>query len=331
MADNGSQHPRGQACRDGGVEGVQLPLGGVKEDDPHHGGVPAHGVARIDLDGAAVSDHHDPAELRDHGQILGEVDVRQHLQDHIRALAVRHVRETFEVIGGGVVEDEVGSLLLDELSSPLRSRGPDDPHPVRPGKLDGGQTHAAAGAVNQDGLSRQGARLLVQRPSRCRIHGSHTGALGEREGGRKRPHQVRVAGQELGIAAAEGARPLSAKIDAVPNMDAAHAGTDGLDHPAGVASGDEGHRRHLGVLAGPDIGVHGVDAGGLDPHQHLSRSCRRIGGIFILEDVWLAGLMHSDGFHDPSCAARAEPLWTCPFPEENVSSCRRLPSTSPKS
>ena len=67
--------PRGKS----GVHAGQLLFGGIIEGHAENGGFLPHGVPRIDLHRAAAADHHHPALLGQHLEVVPEVDVGEHL------------------------------------------------------------------------------------------------------------------------------------------------------------------------------------------------------------------------------------------------------------
>jgi len=51
-------------------------------------GIFSHSFSRVDFDGTTATNDDDLSILCNHAQVLLQVDVRQHLEDEIRSLAV---------------------------------------------------------------------------------------------------------------------------------------------------------------------------------------------------------------------------------------------------
>src|SRR5206468_4287011 len=136
-----------------------------------------HGPARIDLDGPTVADDDDAAEARHHVDVLLEVDVREHLEDHVRAVVAGELHELLEIVGCRVIEDLVSAVLLDEPAPALGSGGADDGHAVGHGELNRRDADAARGAVDEERFAGTGVSLVMEAAVRGAVRHAHRGAL----------------------------------------------------------------------------------------------------------------------------------------------------------
>ena len=123
---------------------------GVHEGHAADVGVAAHRVARIDFNRPAAADDDHAAVLRQHAQILSQIDVRGHLQDQIDALVGGQLHQLLEIIRASVIKHVMSALLEDELAALIGAGGADDDHAQGAGELHRRRPHAAAGAVNQN-------------------------------------------------------------------------------------------------------------------------------------------------------------------------------------
>ena len=64
-------------------------LGRIRETHAEDGRVPDHRQAWVNLHGPTAADDYDPAVLRQHAQVFGKINVRQHLQNDVRPLCRR--------------------------------------------------------------------------------------------------------------------------------------------------------------------------------------------------------------------------------------------------
>ena len=69
-----------------------------------HRDVLGHDLARVDLDAAAIADDDDAAAGRDDRQIVIEIDVGEHFENHVRAAAAGDRGDLVEVAGVLVVD-----------------------------------------------------------------------------------------------------------------------------------------------------------------------------------------------------------------------------------
>ena len=140
---------------------------GVGEHHAEHVALPAHQVAGVDCDlaliaGAAIADaDHAPAG-RQECKVGAEVHVGAHFHDEVDAAAAGQLQHLLTMRRRQVV-DRVGGALSEEQAPPVvRARAADHDHAGRRCQLDGGQTHAAGGAVHQHRLAGGAASALEQ-------------------------------------------------------------------------------------------------------------------------------------------------------------------------
>ena len=105
---------------------------------------------------------------------------------------------------------------------------------------------------------------------------------------------------EFGIVALGAAETAVAEPNGVARLEAGCAGARLDHHPRAVAA-EHGRQFALEDAAGPDLGVHGVYAGGVQPHLDLvRRRDLRFGQIAVDQVLQPARCGHEDGFHRSS-------------------------------
>ena len=90
---------------------------GAKEQDPSDIGLSDHSVSWVNFDGTPAADDDDATVRRDQFQIIGKVDVRQHLENEVDTTAIRPRPDGVQVAGGLVIESGVHSLTGEQVSS----------------------------------------------------------------------------------------------------------------------------------------------------------------------------------------------------------------------
>ena len=76
------------------------------------------------------------------------------------------------------------------------------------------------------------------------------------------------------------------------------ARADRLDDTGAVAARRVGQRRQGGVLPGAQVGVDGVHAGGVQPHEHLAWArWPQVGHLVDLQDLGFAEAVDTDRAH----------------------------------
>ena len=254
-------------------------LGGhVEEEHSEDSGVAAHDFARGDLDVAPAADDDYAAKLIERGDVVGEVDVGEHFENHVGGDAV-------EVAGLAAVEDLVCALFADELEAAFGAGSANDAESGSAGELDGSNADAAAGAVDEDGFAPNGAGFLEEGPVGGGVGNIDSGALSEGKGAGKGMDLGWFAEGEFGI----GAGKAPAEVNALAG---------GFDDAGSIHAGGVGEVWRRGVLAGADVGVNGVDAGSVDADEELPGCGMKVGDGFELHDVGRAELVDADGFHN---------------------------------
>src|SRR5438445_3109106 len=202
-ADDGAERAVLETDQERRVDRGHLLLAGVPERHPEDRGVAAHRVARIDRDRAAAADDDDPAAGSEYLEIIPEIQVRKHLEDHVHPAPSRDGRDLPEISRGAMVEDVVGALPRREVAPLRRTTGPDHEHPAGAAQLDGREADAAARPVDQEALAGHRAGLVEQGPIRGSVRDRHRRALRERQGPREGVDLVLGAQGELGIGPAQ--------------------------------------------------------------------------------------------------------------------------------
>ena len=98
---------------------------------------------------------------------------------------------------------------------------------------------------------------------------------------------------QLGVGAGDGA----GDVDAVAVGERSGAIAEGLDASGAIGSGRVGERREAQVFAGADVGIHGVDAGGVEAHEDLAGGGTRLRDFRDAQNFRSAELLNADRFH----------------------------------
>ena len=124
--------------------------------------MPAHGVSGVYLYGAPVTYKDDPATIRQHPEVFIQIDIGQHLKNHVHALAFGGIHDLLRGIGIVMVDHMMGTLFGDKGLSPIGAGGTYHRQIGSPCQLYGSRTYPAAGAVNEDCFTGYTYRLLKQ-------------------------------------------------------------------------------------------------------------------------------------------------------------------------
>ena len=113
-------------------------------------------------------------------KVLGEIDVGQHLQNHINAPSIRQGLHLFQIRRGTVVENVLRALFGHELTAAFRTRGSNHRHTGGPTELYPGDTHSTAGPMHEKRFAGCGMAAVKERLIGRSIGNEHRGPLGER-------------------------------------------------------------------------------------------------------------------------------------------------------
>jgi len=160
--------------------------GGVPESGALDDGFLEHGEPRGEVQAAAAADDDHPAVNGEGVEVLLQVDVGLHLDDHRNAVSVGDLRQFVEVAGFAVVDDVLGACGADEICSRAGARRADDHGSGIVGKLRGVDADAAACAVDGNRLTGLQPGLLEQRAPCGQARDADRRALAEGQGGRQR-------------------------------------------------------------------------------------------------------------------------------------------------
>ena len=113
-------------------------------------------------------------------EVLGEIDVGQHLQNHINAPPIRQGLHFFQIRGGTMIENVLRALFGHELAPALRTRGSNHRHASSPTELHPGDTHSTAGPMHEERFAGRSMAAVKERLIGRSIGHKHGGPLGER-------------------------------------------------------------------------------------------------------------------------------------------------------
>src|SRR5262249_23994080 len=136
------------------------------------------------------------------------------------------------IAGLPMIEDRVGALAPDEVEALLGPRGTEHGEPHRARRLHRREPHAAAGAVDEDGLRRPRDRRVMQGVVRRAVRHPDAGALLERDPYRERMDLACHGESVFRVASGERVRG----VDAVTRTDRLDALTHGLDETGSIRS-----------------------------------------------------------------------------------------------
>jgi hypothetical protein len=173
-----------------------------------------------------------------------------------------------EITRRGVVDDVVGSLGKNPLPASLCAGCSDYGEAAGTCKLRCGDAYVAAGTVDENGLASPAVCAVKERLVGCGVRHVHCRALGEGRVGWQGVHLVRAAEAEFGVSATQRAT----HIDAIASLDLRHTRTDHFDDTGRVRARGVGELGPAIVGVRAQIGVHRVDADGVDAHEHLGRA-----------------------------------------------------------
>uniref|UniRef100_A0A0E9WUY5 Uncharacterized protein n=1 Tax=Anguilla anguilla TaxID=7936 RepID=A0A0E9WUY5_ANGAN len=120
---------------------------------PNDAGLLCHGVSWVDFCGTTTAHYRHSASISKHLQVLTEIHIGQHLNDHIRSLSIGSLHDPVDVVFLSVVEDLVSSIPHHQslpLWSSCRSQYL---HPKGSGDLARCNPHPSTGPMNKNGLS----------------------------------------------------------------------------------------------------------------------------------------------------------------------------------
>ena len=165
------------------------------------------------------------------------------------------------------------SLFGDEVSPFLGACSADHDEAGSAGDLHGGNSHSATGSMYQHALSRTNIRSLKQSSIGGRIGNINRGALRVRESIREGLHDVLPAQRSFRIGAADRTR----RIDTRAHLPSADPVPNRLYNSGGIRAWGVGERGFSCIGPAADIGIDGIDAGGMNPHHDLPRARLWIG------------------------------------------------------
>ena len=185
-ADDGVEGTSFEAGLEVAMDGGQLFGRGIGEHDAADIGFARHGVARIDLDGAAAADDGDASARREEGEVVAEVEIGEHLEDDIDAASAGGFADLVEVAEVVVIEDGIGAVFAQEEEAAFAAAGGEDGESGGLGELDGREADAAGAAVDEDdlaGFGRGPAEEGVMSGDVRDAEGGAFGKAGRRRGG----------------------------------------------------------------------------------------------------------------------------------------------------
>ncbi len=183
-----------------------------------------------------------------------------------------------------MVEHAHVALCRDEVAARLAAGSAGDVEPGGDGQLDGRETHAARGAVDQDALAGGRGGALEQRTVRGAVGDAEGRALGVREIVRQRPHVLFATERELRVGPAERAR----QVDAFAGVDAG-AGA--------VGAGSVGEGGQFAVEARPHVRLVGVHTRRLHTDEDFALDGRWLRQFLDDEDVGVTEFVDADRTH----------------------------------
>ncbi len=294
--DDRPQRAGGKGRADASMSFAMLGRGHVPDRQAGDGRILAHQPAGQNLDRPAAADDDDAAAERNQLEIVRQVDVGEHLENHVGPALVGQPQNLVAVARGSVVQHVMCAFGGDQGPPAIAARRPDDGQAGGHRELDGREPDASTGAVDQHRLSRPRLRPLHEPPP-CRDR-RHTdrGPLLEGHMVRKAMHGVGRAHQLLGVAA-RGVRPERGDIHAIAGPHATHCLTDLLDDAGCVGARCVRQLRLARVRAGADIRVNRIHSGRRDTNAHVGRPRLRRRNVLDAEDLRPTERAHADGFH----------------------------------
>ncbi|MNL11427.1 hypothetical protein D3C87_1322630 [compost metagenome] len=210
-------------------------------------------------------------------------------------------QDRVDVILFPIVDDHVGPQASCELEVGI-AYGREYPGAHRLRDLDRDMADAARPAVDQDAFSHAQRRTRAQRFPHRSANEAQACRFEVAQGRRLLPDDVLGCNVVFGIASG-AVEDLRGVPDFVAGGEGRHAGADGFDDARDVVAGNGGQRHQVGVVTAPDLIVQGIDRGGLDPDQDLSRLRRGLGYVPKCERVRAAECFQYQCFHcvSPAC------------------------------
>src|ERR1700676_1822001 len=186
----------------------------------------------------------------------------------------------------------MSSFALCEVEAFLAAGGAEDGKAWGASQLDAGETDSAASAVNQNSFRGVGLGRMIEGMIGSSVGDPDAGALTEAGFFWKPVHLAFQGDGVFGVGAGDGL----CHVDAVAGLYLGDAGADGFDRAGAVGSGRVGQRRLYGVGAVAHVGVVGVHAYRVNPHEDLSCGGVGGGGFFHPKDFGGAEFVDKDLF-----------------------------------
>ena len=252
-------------------------------------------MIRHDPGRAARGEAHDqqPRAVRRRAQGFLQDLATHGIVDHVGAASVGHAFHDRDEIGGAIVHHQVGAVFSHDGKPRVVAAGGDDLRAEMPAELDGGQAHAARGAVHQQHFTLLEPGAMDQRMVGGLGTDAKSGPLGVGPSCR-RPHQV--AGGRHAHIFGEGAGPHAEDhaIARPPDLD---LGADGRDGAGPFHARHEGQLRLVLVAGGEHEHVGEVDRGGADLDQQVGRTGFGDRPFLDLQDRRIAQPIANNGAH----------------------------------
>ena len=159
------------------------------------------------------------------------------------------------------------------------------------------QADAATRAVDEDGFAGLGVRLVNERPVSRRVWHVDRRALLEADPIIQAVDLPAVAERKFGVSAKRAPGHCSANVDPVTRPPFGNLIANSFDSAGSIRTGNIRQSRQAAVVAGADVSVHGIDAGGPDADEYLAGARRQIRQRFELQNLRRSELMDADRFH----------------------------------
>src|SRR5262249_36140536 len=149
----------------------------VEKGHSKYAQVASHCRPGINFDFAPITYHHHTAKLCEETQVLREVYIGKHLENHIDTGTIRQLNYLIRVVCRVVIECVMRALLCNVFSTLLRSSGADHRQPGRSRELNRSRADATRRPVNEHRLTRFALAFLKKSSISCGIRNAQRGAL----------------------------------------------------------------------------------------------------------------------------------------------------------
>src|SRR6202022_2088372 len=163
LAHHGAKRAVLQAGENRGVDFLRFGFADAPEREAVYGGPARHQISRRDRNIAPAPNDNHPPVGGEQLQVVSQVYIGEHLEDEVHPPPSGRFQNLLPIAGRGVIENVVRAFALCQFETFFRAGRAQDGQAAGASELNGGDTDAAAGAVNQHDLPGAGFGGLMQR------------------------------------------------------------------------------------------------------------------------------------------------------------------------